>query len=131
MQEHEPLPRKTEETARSVVDAAFAVHRTLGPGLLESVYETCLAHELQRRGHAVVRQVALPVEYDEVKLEAGYRIDLVVDGNVIIEVKSVDELAQVHEAQLLTYLKLSGQRLGFLINFNVALLKQGLRRKIL
>jgi GxxExxY protein len=128
---YEPLPRKTEQVARAIVDAALAVHRTLGPGLLESVYEVCLAHELQRRGYGVLVQVPMPVVYETVKLDAGYRIDLIVEGDVIVEVKSVDALAPVHEAQVLTYLRLSGRRLGLLINFNVALLKQGLKRIIL
>lgn len=128
---YEPLPRATEDSATSVVDAAIAVHRILGPGLLESTYEVCLAHELEKRGHTVLRQTALPVVYDEIKLEAGYRVDLIVDGTVIIEVKSVEALAPIHEAQILTYLRLSGRRLGFLVNFNVALLKQGLRRMVL
>jgi GxxExxY protein len=127
----DPLPRRTQEIATSMLDAAFAVHRTLGPGLLESAYEICLEHELRLRNHQVQRQVALPVVYDTVKLDAGYRIDLIVDGAVIVEVKSVDALAPVHEAQVLTYLKLSERRLGFLINFNVALLKQGIKRMIL
>ena len=86
-EEHEPLPRRTEEAARDVVDAAIAVHRVLGPGLLESAYEACLAHELERRGRSVLRQVGLPIVYEAIKLEAGYRIDLVVDGSVIVEVK--------------------------------------------
>jgi GxxExxY protein len=127
----EPLPRHTEEIASSVLDAAFAVHKALGPGLLESTYEVCLTHELEKRGHHVLRQVALPIVYDAVKLEAGYRIDLIVDGVVIVEVKAVESLAPVHEAQVPTYLKLSDRRLGFLINFNVALLKQGIKRMIL
>ena len=114
-----------------MLDAAFAVHRTLGPGLLESTYELCLEHELRQRGHETLRQVALPVVYDTIKLEAGYRIDLMVDGVVIIELKSVEALAPVHEAQVLTYLKLSSRRLNYLINFNAALLKQGIKRMIL
>ena len=128
---HEPLPQTTERVGRSVIDAAIAVHRALGPGLLESAYQVCLAHELERRGNAVLRQMALPLVYETVKLEAGYRVDLMVDGVVIVEVKSVDALAPIHEAQLLTYLRLSGRRLGFLINFNVVLLKQGIKRMIL
>jgi GxxExxY protein len=128
---HGPLPPNVEATARDVVDAAIAVHRVLGPGLLESAYEACLAHELEKRGHSVLRQVALPLVYDTIKLEAGYRIDLIVDGGVIVEVKAVETIAPVHEAQLLTYLRLSNRRLGFLINFNVALLKQGIKRMIL
>jgi GxxExxY protein len=109
----------------------FAVHKTLGPGLLESTYEVCLAHELERRGLAVSKQVGLPVVYEDVRMDVGYRIDLLVDERVIVEVKSVEAIAPVHEAQILTYLRLSGRRLGFLINFNVALLKQGLRRVVL
>ena len=127
----EPISAKTEQAGRDVVDAAIAVHRTLGPGLLESVYEVCLAHELEKRGHQVRRQPALPVIYETVKLEAGYRIDLIVDEVVLVEVKAVEAMAPVHEAQLLTYLRLSSRRLGFLINFNVAVLKQGLKRMVL
>ena len=128
---HQPLPQRTEEIARAVVDAAIQVHRTLGPGLLESVYEVCLAHELEQRGRSVVRQAALPVVYKTVRLEAGYRVDLIVDDHVVVEIKAVEALAPVHEAQLLTYLRLSERRLGFLINFNVVLLKQGIKRMIL
>lgn len=128
---HEPLPRHTEEVATALVDSAYAVHRALGPGLLESAYEACLAHELDRRGLKVSRQVGLPLHYGGVRLEIGYRIDLLVEEILIVEVKSVDAIAPVHEAQLLTYLRLSERRLGFLINFNVALLKQGLKRMIL
>ncbi|SRR5579883_2039469 len=130
-QVYEPLPRATEESARSVIDSAMAIHRALGPGLLESAYEVCLVYELERRGRTVVRQTALPVVYETIKLEAGYRIDLLVDNAVIVEVKSIEALAPIHEAQLLTYLRLSGRRLGFLINFNVVLLKQGVKRMIL
>jgi GxxExxY protein len=127
------LPESTERVGRAIIGAAIAVHRALGPGLLESAYETCLAHELDRRGNMALRQMALPVVYEALKLEAGYRVDLMVDGVVVVvvEVKSVDALAPVHEAQLLTYLRLSGRRLGFLINFNVVLLKQGVKRMIL
>ncbi len=101
--------RKAQSTERvgRAIGAAIAVHRTLGPGLLASAYEICLAHELERRGNAVLRQMALPVVYEAVKLEAGYRVDLMVDGVVVVEVKSVDALSPVHEAQLLTYLRLS------------------------
>jgi GxxExxY protein len=127
---HESLPQGTEDTARIIVDAAIAVHRSLGPGLLESAYEVCLAHELQLRNRSVLRQVALPLSYDTVRLDAGFRVDLMVDGTVIVEVKAVETLALLHEAQLLTYLKLSNCRLGFLINFNVVLLKNGIKRMI-
>ncbi len=125
------MPESTERVGRGIIGAAIAVHRALGPGLLESAYEICLTHELERRGYAVFRQMALPVVYEDVKLEAGYRVDLMVDSVVVVEVKSVDALAPVHEAQLLTSLRLSGRRLGFLINFDVVLLKQGIKRMIL
>ncbi len=125
------MPESTERVGRGIIGAAIAVHRALGPGLLELAYEICLTHELERRGYAVFRQMALPVVYEDVKLEAGYRVDLMVDSVVVVEVKSVDALAPVHEAQLLTYLRLSGRRLGFLINFDVVLLKQGIKRMIL
>lgn len=128
---YEPVPRQTDAVARRIVEAAFAVHRVLGPGLLESTYEVCLAYELDRRGSKVLKQVALPVVYEEVRLEAGYRVDLIVDDVVIVEVKAIEALAPVHEAQLLTYIRLSGRRLGLLINFNVALLKEGIKRRVL
>ena len=104
------------------------VHTTLGPGLLESAYQACLAHELRKAGCRVDSEVGLPVVYDGIKLDLGYRIDLLVDGLVIVEVKAVDALAPIHEAQILSYLKLSGRSLGLLINFNVAHLKDGIRR---
>jgi GxxExxY protein len=128
---HEAIPAETEVVGKSLYEAALAVHRTLGPGLLESAYEACLAHELERRGHKVARQLVLPVVYGDIKLDAGYRIDLLIDDVVVVEVKATDSLAAIHEAQILTYLRLSGRRLGFLINFNVALLKNGVRRKVL
>jgi GxxExxY protein len=126
-----PIPERAETAARTCVDAAVRVHKGLGPGLLESVYEHCLAHELRKRGVMFQRQVLLPVVYDGFELEAGYRLDLVIDEAVVLEIKSVDALAPIHEAQLLTYLKLSGLRLGFLLNFNVVLMKHGIRRMVL
>jgi GxxExxY protein len=126
-----PIPLETEALAKAVVDSGFRVHSNLGPGLLESSYEQCLAYEIESRGHEVRRQVAFPLTYKEVALEAGYRVDLLVCGSIIVEVKSVDALAPIHEAQLLTYLKLTRCRLGFLMNFNVPLFKQGIKRKIL
>jgi len=125
------IPRNIEAIARNIVDAGFQVHSALGPGLLESAYEHCLAYELETRGYAVRRQVALPIVYGAVKLDAGYRIDLMVAESIVLEVKSVEALAPVHQAQLLTYLKLSRCRLGFLMNFNVPLFKQGLKRMVL
>jgi GxxExxY protein len=117
--------------ARSIVDAGLTVHRALGPGLLESVYEHCLAYELHARGISCQRQVALSVSYRDTRLDVGYRLDLVVENAIVIEIKAVDALTRLHEAQLLTYLKLSGHRLGFLLNFNVVLFRQGVRRFVL
>jgi GxxExxY protein len=128
---HDPIPPRAEAAARQCIDSALQVHRALGPGLLESAYEHCLAHELSRRGVKVQRQLGLPVVYEGERLDAGYRLDLVVDGSVIVEVKSLDGLAPIHDAQVLTYLKLSGLRIGLLINFNVVLLKQGIKRLVL
>lgn len=122
---------EVEQLASQIVDAAFKVHTALGPGLLENVYEVCLAHELHRRGISFARQVAMPVHYEGLKLDAGLRLDLVVADQIVVEIKAVDSLLPVHKAQLLTYLKLSGHTLGFLINFNVATLKEGLKRVIL
>jgi GxxExxY protein len=116
------------DIATKIIGAAIEVHKELGPGLLESTYETCLAYELKQLGLSVQHQLALPVVYKEVKLDAGYRIDLLVERKVIIEIKSVDALADIHTAQLLTYLKLKDLRLGLLINFNQVLLKTGLKR---
>ncbi|MFM9863910.1 MAG: GxxExxY protein [Micropepsaceae bacterium] len=123
-----PIPSEIDALAREIVDAGIKVHRTLGPGLLESVYELCLVHELTKRGLKPQRQVSLPVVYDDVKLDGGLRIDLLVNGLIVVEVKAVEGLLPVHQSQILTYLKLSGCRLGFLMNFNVPLLKDGLRR---
>jgi len=123
--------RDVEAMARTLVDAGLKVHRALGPGLLESAYEHCLAHELHQRGLAVQRQVVLPIAYDGVTIDAGYRLDLLIENAIIVEVKSVDRLTPVHEAQMLTYLKLSARRIGFLMNFNVPLFKDGLRRFVL
>jgi len=117
------------EISKIVLDASIKVHRALGPGLLEKTYESCLAYELSKRGLKVERQKELPVEYDDVIMEeVGYRLDLLVEGKFIVELKSVEAINDVHVAEILTYLKLSKCRLGFLINFNVALLKNGLKR---
>ena len=120
-----------EELTSSILNCAFKVHSTLGPGLLESAYEECLHYELDKTGLFVLKQKPMPLIYEEKKLDLGYRIDLFVEGKVIIEIKSVDVLNPVHFAQLLTYLKLSGCRIGFLINFNVQSLKDGIKRVIL
>ena len=116
------------DIGRIVVDAAVAVHRELGPGLLESTYEACLAYELGGQGLAIERQKELPVVYRDVRLDCGYRIDMLVEGKVVLELKAIDQLLPIHEAQLLSYLKLSGCKLGLLINFNVKLLTEGLKR---
>lgn len=126
----------TENTERdpissSVIGAAIEVHRILGPGLLESAYEECLCHEVSLRGIAFERQLALPVNYKGMKLDCGYRLDIVLPGKLAIEVKAVEALAPIHDAQLLTYLKLSGIRTGLLLNFNVPLLRDGIRRLVL
>ncbi|MGA0854766.1 MAG: GxxExxY protein [Luteolibacter sp.] len=117
-----------DRIAKEVVDAAFKVHCALGPGLLESAYEACLAHELTKRGYSVERQKPQPVIYEGLEIEVGYRLDLIVENLIIIELKAVEQLAPIHQAQLLTYLKLSNKQIGFLINFNVPLIKDGIRR---
>ena len=123
-----PIPSETEKYAAVVVDSALRVHSALGPGLLESVYEACLAHELSKRGIPIQRQVILPVVYDGITIESGLRIDLIAGDAVVVEVKTVERLLPVFEAQILTYLKMSGMRLGLLINFNVPLIREGIRR---
>ncbi|CAN5132746.1 GxxExxY protein [soil metagenome] len=122
---------QVEETGRQIVDSALKVHKALGPGLLESAYEHCLAYELVARGLVVARQVPLPITYDGLTLDAGYRLDLLVDNSVVVEVKAVDAMTRLYEAQVLTHLKLSKLRLGFLINFNVQVLRHGLTRMVL
>ncbi|GBC84978.1 hypothetical protein HRbin11_01418 [bacterium HR11] len=114
-----------------IIGAALEVHRTLGPGLLESAYEECLCHELTLRRIPFERQKALPLEYKGIRLDCGYRLDLLVAGCVVIEVKAVEELLPIHEAQLLTYMRLGGWKVGLLINFNVPVLRQGIRRFVL
>ena len=116
------------EIAKEIVDAAFKIHTSLGPGLLESVYESVLAYELGKRGMRVERQQPLPVIYEKVRLEEGFRADLVVSDKVIVELKSVEEIAPVHKKQLLTYLRLADKRLGLLINFGEARIKEGITR---
>ena len=118
------------EISRLIVDSAFKIHTTLGPGLYESVYEITMAYELQRRGCSIVKQKGIPVLYEDVKLELGFRADIIVDRKVIIEIESIEALAPVHAKQLRTYLRLTDLRLGLLINFNVDLLKNGIRRDV-
>lgn len=119
------------QITQSVIGAAMEVHRALGPGLLESAYNQCLCRELTVRGIPFERERPLPLEYKGIRLECGYRLDLLVAGSVVVEVKSVEALAPIHEAQLLTYLRLGGWQVGLLINFNVPILKQGIRRKVI
>lgn len=116
------------EISRIVFDCAIKVHRALGPGLLESSYEACMFYELKKHGILVEKQKPLPLIYEEVKLEVGYRVDLIIENKVILEIKSVEALNDVHIAQVLTYLKLSNCKLGMLLNFNVALIKNGIKR---
>ena len=120
-----------DSLTESVIGLAIEVHRALGPGLLESAYQECLCYELKANGIAFGRQVALPVIYKSVKLDCGYRMDLVVDDRLVVELKTVEKILPIHEAQLLTYLKLSGIRTGLLLNFNTAVLKNGIKRMVL
>jgi GxxExxY protein len=114
-----------------IIGCVYKVHTELGPGLLESTYEVCLEHELLKADLLVERQKAVPIVYDEIKMEAGYRIDLLVNGTVLLELKSVEAIAPIHKAQVMTYLKLSGIKLGLLLNFNVVDMKQGITRIIM
>jgi GxxExxY protein len=124
------LPVEMERIATEIVDACFKVHMELGPGLLESVYVTCLAYELQKRGLRVEREVVIPIVYDGVQLDSSLRIDLLVENAVIIEIKAVEKMNPVFESQMLTYLKLTNRRLGFLVNFNVPVIRNGIKRMI-
>ena len=119
-----------EAIGRDVVDCAIKVHQALGPGLLESAYQHCLAHELKKRNRRVFTEVTLPIVYDGQTLDAGYRIDMLVDDQVIVENKAVDAMLPIHEAQIITYLKLKDLHLGYLLNWNVKLMKYGIRRVV-
>lgn len=130
MAEFEPIPEEIEKLATAVVDAVFKVHNVLGPGLLESVYEACLCHELRLRGIPFKVQVPVPVSYEGLCLESGLRLDLLVADKLIVEIKAVEKMNPIFDAQLLTYLKMTGLRLGLLVNFNVALIKNGIKRVI-
>jgi GxxExxY protein len=125
------LTGQEERVARAIVNAAYIVHKSLGPGLLENIYEICFSYELQKSGFSVRRQQPIKVHYDDRVFDEGFRIDVMVEGLVACELKAVESMNPVYEAQLLTYLKLTGKRLGFLINFNVPLIKDGLKRMIL
>ncbi|MGE5297378.1 MAG: GxxExxY protein [Solirubrobacterales bacterium] len=121
---------EVNDASGQVVDAAMRVHSVLGTGPLENAYEACLKHELEKRGLNVEQQVGLPIIYDDMRMDVGYRLDLLVESSVIVELKAVDRLTPVHKAQLLSYLKLSGRKVGLLINFNVAQLKNGIKRMV-
>ena len=129
--EHKPLDPKTEKIATQIVDAAFTVHRELGAGLLEEVYEDCLCFELRERGLHHERQQYLPVVYKGLRVPTRLRFDLLVENRVMVEIKAVDTVLPVHEAQVMTYMRLTNCRLGFLLNFNVVLFKDGISRRIL
>ncbi|HKV91373.1 MAG TPA: GxxExxY protein [Candidatus Angelobacter sp.] len=118
------------ELGRIILDAAFKVHTEVGPGLLENAYEACLAYELRNKGLTVLTQVPLPLVYREVRLDVGYRLDILVEDLVVVEIKAVDALAAIHQAQLISYLKLSGKKLGMLINFNCVHLRHGIKRVV-
>lgn len=124
------LSERTEEVGKMIVNAAFKVHKQLGPGLLERVYEVCLAHEITKAGLDVKRQVDIPIFYDGIEFEEGLRLDLLIEDSIIIEIKAVEQMNPVWEAQIISQLKLLNKDLGFLINFNVPLIKSGIRRFI-
>jgi GxxExxY protein len=122
------LPSDLEDLAAALVDSAFKVHQTLGPGLLESVYESCLCIELTRRGISYEKQAPMPLVYEGVNVDGGFRLDLLVEKSVVMEIKAVEKLLPIHQSQVLTYLKLANLRLGLLINFNVWMFKEGVKR---
>lgn len=128
--EYEKTSEREEVVATKIVDVAYKVHKALGPGLLEKVYEVCFCHELRKRELSYQRQVDIPIEYDGLKFDEGLRLDVMVEGLIICEIKAVDKMNPVWEAQLLSYLKLTGKRIGFLINFNVPIVKNGIKRII-
>lgn len=127
----QPVPPDVEKVGKAVLDSAFKVHTALGPGLLESVYETTLTYEIRKSGLTVANQLPVPILYDGQKLEAGFRLDMLVEDRVIVELKSVENMNPVYEAQIMTYLRLSGKRLGYLMNFNVKHLKDGIKRFVM
>jgi len=124
------LAKDENELSKVILDAAFRVHSALGPGLLESAYEACLAYELRNEGLEVLTQVPLPLVYREVRLDIGYRLDMVVEDLVVVEIKAIDSLTAIHQAQVISYLKLSGKKLGILINFNTLHLRDGIKRVV-
>lgn len=129
--ENDQLKMEAEDLSYNIIGAAIEVHKALGPGLLESAYESCLAYEFSKRGIKFQRQVPLPINYNGVLVDCGYRLDFLIEGSIILELKAVEKLLPIHEAQLMTYVKLSKSILGILINFNVLLLKDGIRRVVI
>ena len=125
---YEKIPQELEEIGKAVVDAAYRVHKSLGPGLLEKVYEIAFCYEIRKRGFICERQVYIPIVYDEIEFEEGLRLDVIIDNKVIVELKALENVNPVWEAQIISHLKLTNNRLGFLINFNVPLIKNGIRR---
>lgn len=128
MKEFDPIPESAQRIGTAIVSAAFEVHKKLGPGLLEKVYEVCLCHELSKRGISTLRQLSIPIHYDGIQFDEGLRLDILAGDEVIVELKAVDQVNPVWEAQVLSHLKLTGKRLGYLINFNVPLMKEGIKR---
>ena len=127
----EPVSTKEDQIGKAIVDSAYTVHRALGPGLLEHVYEMCFCHELSKRGLSFQQQLPVPIVYDGIRFQEALRLDVLVEDLVICELKAVDAMKPIYQAQLLTYLKLTGKRLGYLINFNVPLIKEGIKRLVL
>ena len=127
----EKIPAELENFASKIVDVAFTVHSNLGPGLLERIYEVCFCHELTKRGIKYKRQVDLPIIYDNIKFDEGLRLDVFIEDQIICELKSVDQMLPVYDAQIISHLKLLNKRLGFLINFNVPIIKKGIKRFII
>ncbi|MCH8558202.1 MAG: GxxExxY protein [Balneolia bacterium] len=130
-EEYRAIPEKHEDIGREIVNCAIKVHKEMGPGFLENIYELCLAHELTQAGLKVERQYVVPVQYKNIRFEEGYRLDLLVEDCVICELKTVDKLLPIHKAQLLSYLKMTNLRLGYLLNFNSVLMKFGIKRCVL
>jgi GxxExxY protein len=124
----EPIPGHTNVITEAILKAAFEVHTTMGPGLLENIYETCLAYELRQMGYIVEKQVTLPVIYKGIQMDTGLRMDLLVNNCVIIEIKAIEKILPIHEAQLITYLKLTGCRVGLILNFNSCHMRDGIKR---
>ena len=131
MKEFEPIPEELNIIGKKIVDAAYTVHKNLGPGLLERVYEICFCHELQKRGLYYQRQLTIPIVYDGIEFEEGLRLDVLVEGKVVCELKALETVNPVWEAQILSHLKLTDNRLGYLLNFNVVLMKEGIRRFVI